>query len=644
MQWIVSGDEGESWSSPQSIAFPKGQLSPIDPVVPENWIVWQAPQHLGDGSIVSGFTRWASRTHFPNSPNGDLFQLPAEAAFLRFEGFDNSNGPLLPTLRLFPTNGIGLRVDSKLVPSTFGAQEPSIIELSDGRIVCVMRNLNGTISWSQSIDKLRTWSTPQDLVYRDGNLVKQPTASCPIYSIGGGNYILLHFNNDGTANGGGGPYDYLKNRRPLYISKVSESLDSKQPIAISEPILALDNGGVPDGGRFRTEMATYPSLFIDNTDIWLWYPDRKHYLLGKRLNNLLGLAQVPRAPLSEIELEAAIDNGYTTASGVSTGSNIDIGIEPTGWRNRDYELIVRALNNEGQIETSFLGEVEIADQNGESGFPRRVQFLPTYRGIKYIYSRFMQAGSNTVSAQRIGSGPVKVSRSIDISDAVSIRTLTNFVQLKKDSNAVVGLSIEVPFRNQIQWWNAEEVSISNRSFEEVSTNQAQPFLGWTSVPAAAGQSYVSVEENLDNDGVKCAVFNVDQAGAAVSLIQRCLVPGQKYLFQVDLKRGDNSSGFQSLGSFSPGWNVTLSEKWRTYKCISVSTNQFLLLSRRFVESAGSKIFLDNIRLWKIHPLAGQTNSVLDTSVLESGRKVVFGSVSNHIGSDFSNLITVEKYL
>ena len=57
-----------------------------------------------------------------------------------------------------------------------------------------------------------------------------------------------------------------------------------------------DRRGVPDGAIDRTEIATYTSLFEFGNDVCFWYPDRKHFLLGRYLTDeLLAELTVPEA-------------------------------------------------------------------------------------------------------------------------------------------------------------------------------------------------------------------------------------------------------------------------------------------------------------------------------------------------------------
>jgi hypothetical protein len=103
-----------------------------------------------------------------------------------------------------------------------------------------------------------------------------------------GRFLLIFHNNDGTANGGAGPGDAKKNRRPAWVS-IGRAIDnpSGQPLVFEPPRILADNGGVELPPVGHTQVSTYGSLFeFEGTATW-WYPDRKYYLLGKRMDELL---------------------------------------------------------------------------------------------------------------------------------------------------------------------------------------------------------------------------------------------------------------------------------------------------------------------------------------------------------------------
>jgi hypothetical protein len=166
-------------------------------------------------------------------------------------------------------------------PQVSIAQEPTLQDLSDGRLITVMRTRTGYIHYALSADGGHTWDTPRPLRYTPGgSRVRQPLASCPLYRLQDGRFVLIFHNNRGDANDGTGPTDSRRVRRPVFISVGCEINNAEQPIRFSRPQLLADNGGVPNPASGHTQIGTYPSLFEFEGRIYFWYPDRKHILCG----------------------------------------------------------------------------------------------------------------------------------------------------------------------------------------------------------------------------------------------------------------------------------------------------------------------------------------------------------------------------
>ena len=190
----------------------------------------------------------------------------------------------------------GLRVPAPDDPRMSIAQEPTFQDLSDGRMICVMRNCTGCIQFALSADGGHTWDEPRPLRYAPGGpKMLQPLASCPLYKLTDGRFVQVFHNNDGTAHGGRGVTDSKVVRRPVFVVIGREIRNADQPILFGKPKLLADNNGVPWGPAHDKQIGTYPSLFEFEGKVYFWYPDRKHYLLGKVLTpQLLDDAGLPR--------------------------------------------------------------------------------------------------------------------------------------------------------------------------------------------------------------------------------------------------------------------------------------------------------------------------------------------------------------
>ena len=141
-------------------------------------------------------------------------------------------------------------------------QEPTIQDLSDGRMICVMRTATGYIYYALSSDGGHSWDQPRPLRYSPGGPdIQQPVCPCPLYKLSDGRFILVFHNTDGTANGGPGPCGGTQlNRRPAYLVIGREINHPDHPIMFSKPKFLADNRGIVDG-LDKTEICTYTSLF-----------------------------------------------------------------------------------------------------------------------------------------------------------------------------------------------------------------------------------------------------------------------------------------------------------------------------------------------------------------------------------------------
>jgi hypothetical protein len=140
-----------------------------------------------------------------------------------------------------------------------------------------------------------TFSQPAVMRYcDDGAEILQPGSPALLFRLDQERYLLVFNNNDGTAFGAAETHD-PRNRRPCYLALGRFTPQAHQPLRFSDPLLFLDNDGIPldvAGNEPRYEAAAYGSLTPAEDGYVLWYPDRKHFLLGKR---------IPEALLREME-------------------------------------------------------------------------------------------------------------------------------------------------------------------------------------------------------------------------------------------------------------------------------------------------------------------------------------------------------
>lgn len=285
MDASYSDDFGATWSVPQTIPMCKSPHDDPREDVFSNWIVWQKPIRDLDGKWFTGFTRWVSkaRRHPPHVNSWTAMESVVE--FMRFENIDDNPEPRDLRISYSAWGENALRVPHYTNPVLSVAQEPSLVRLPDQRLFCVMRTMSGYIWYSLSADDGRNWCAPRPLLRRDfGQPVLQPLCCCPMYEYSEGRYILLHHNNDGRVDGCA-PEDTGKNRRPAFIAVGEYRPDAEQPIWFSPSKQFMDNGGAEIGPLKRTDIGVYPSVTHRQGNFVLWHPERKFFLLGKRITD-----------------------------------------------------------------------------------------------------------------------------------------------------------------------------------------------------------------------------------------------------------------------------------------------------------------------------------------------------------------------
>ena len=73
------------------------------------------------------------------------------------------------------------------------------------------------------------------------------------------------------------------NRRPSFAALGEYRPHAEQPIWFSESKLFMDNDGVKFGPRQGIDIGVYPSFTTRDGNNVLWHPERKFFLLGKRV-------------------------------------------------------------------------------------------------------------------------------------------------------------------------------------------------------------------------------------------------------------------------------------------------------------------------------------------------------------------------
>ncbi len=284
-----SDDDGFTWSD-ASFDFPiaPSAISHPDAAVPPNWIVYQNIFVTPENHVLAPFTRWASHTYDPAVKLGlNLLEHWSEVWFLRFENILSERDPNKLIVTTWPKAEHGIQVESPYRPGVSVAQEPTVQALDDGRLICVFRSLRGVNCYALSDDDGRSWSKASVLRYGPGgNPILNPVVPSPLYRLHDGRYLLLFYNNDGTANGGKSPADSKYNRYPVWLTVGRQIPGEKDhPLRFGPPKVFATSNGVMLPYTCGTQVAVYPSLVDDGAERILFYPDRKHYLLGKYITD-----------------------------------------------------------------------------------------------------------------------------------------------------------------------------------------------------------------------------------------------------------------------------------------------------------------------------------------------------------------------
>lgn len=284
---IRSTDGGTSWSKPADIEMPPSIYDNPKPDTYPRCVVWQKPERLSGGKYFVGQTRWVGNREWVERGVGSVTE------FIRFENIDDDPDPADLKLTWLCQNEQALRYGRHL-------EEPSIVELPDGRLFCTLRSTSGHACFTVSTDAGETWSNPLPMRHRDsGKVLLHPHSPCPIYNLGEGQYVFLYHGHSGDVPGchtvftGGTGVKGEATRRPSCITRGDFKPDAIQPMWFSDPWVWMDTAGVP---MLRTGMSFYSSATRTKEGIILWYPDRKYFLLGREITRTM-LAPLPVAEM-----------------------------------------------------------------------------------------------------------------------------------------------------------------------------------------------------------------------------------------------------------------------------------------------------------------------------------------------------------
>ena len=295
MSCNYSDDDGQTWQEAGDLPFFRRDCyDHDDSQMPPAWIVWQPAIRDAKERWLVGFTRWSSLTKFPLPQIG--YHSDSRTEFMRFDNLDEGPHPRDLEITFLP-EGDSISVPCPVEPEKSKgyslAEEPGLVLLPDGRLFVVMRTRTGHIWYSVSEDDGATWRQTEILCqYDKGPAMLNPKPPCPLYRLDDGRYLLFYSNHDGTGYGAKGPHD-MDARRPIFISVGEFRPTAHQSLWFSPPKLLFDThrialgpgNGTAEGGRFW--LAMYSCLTQHAGERIFWYPDRKHFLLGRSITDEL---------------------------------------------------------------------------------------------------------------------------------------------------------------------------------------------------------------------------------------------------------------------------------------------------------------------------------------------------------------------
>ncbi len=268
---VYSDDCGEHWSASVDI---KQRLTPYDSDGNiQDDIVYEVPMRGPDGRYLAGFTKYVSR-RVPEERQGGC-----RVYFYRFDNIDDD--PEISDLKIttLPEDDRGLHV-YRMWGEIGRIEEPAWVILPDGRIFSSMRTNLGTVCFAYSSDGGVSWSDPRVLYFDDMTPFVHPISPCPIYDLGDGRYMQLYH---GVCD----PQKPYLPRDPIRCAiGYFDPENERQPIRFSkkDDRVFMELGEKADGFGTVRQLAIYGTMTHYKGENVLWYPDRKFFLLGKKID------------------------------------------------------------------------------------------------------------------------------------------------------------------------------------------------------------------------------------------------------------------------------------------------------------------------------------------------------------------------
>ena len=187
-----SDHDGKTWKPGHAIDMGRGEYSHPSPVAHPNFVTIYSPIITSKNIAIAGYARYKAGPDLHSRAGYE--QWETEVYFMRSENILNETDPNKLEVSILPKGPRGLRV--RRTETTYWCNEPSLIELSDGRVFVVLRTRSGCGYYAVSADSGTTWTTPQPLCYTNGGeKILNPNAPMITHKMADGTIILLHYIN-----------------------------------------------------------------------------------------------------------------------------------------------------------------------------------------------------------------------------------------------------------------------------------------------------------------------------------------------------------------------------------------------------------------------------------------------------------------
>lgn len=272
---------GETWSEPVKM---KRRWTPWDLPGQEEVqcnAAIQSPQHLKDGRLLISYTKFVPTQICPDVFPGGQLVRNMRASFAVIENFADSPKPEDFVMTWLPDDarGLGLGGEEGLMDPMERLEEPFTVELPNGWWFTTVRTLKGSIYYTVSEDEGHTWREPKPMHYTDGTMFVNPNATPFICDCGDGKYMQLYYGKCST-------YEYMFSFRDKLLQAFGTfAPEDEQPIRFEHKAQLWMQVEAAVGPR----MHVTPEINLEGAytcfrgEPMLWYCDRKHYILGKKV-------------------------------------------------------------------------------------------------------------------------------------------------------------------------------------------------------------------------------------------------------------------------------------------------------------------------------------------------------------------------